>query len=51
MTKTVNQMIRLQSIRRMPENEVCMAEMKQEYIGKIKLDYTYYPGEDFYCDG
>lgn len=35
----------------MPENEVCMAEMKQEYIGKIKLDYTYYPGEDFYCDG
>ena len=22
-----------------------------EQIGKITLDYTYYPGEDFYCDG
>lgn len=22
-----------------------------ETIGKIKLDLTYYPGEDFYCDG
>ena len=22
-----------------------------EYIGKIKLDLTHYPGEDFYCDG
>lgn len=22
-----------------------------EQIGKIKLDYTFYPGEDFYCDG
>ena len=25
--------------------------MTEEVIGKIKLDYTYYPGEDFYCDG
>lgn len=24
---------------------------KIEYIGKIKLDLTRYPGEDFYCDG
>ncbi|MEG1848556.1 MAG: methyltransferase domain-containing protein [Lachnospiraceae bacterium] len=24
---------------------------KSETIGKITLDYTYYPGEDFYCDG
>ncbi len=23
----------------------------EELIGKIRLDYTYYPGEDFYCDG
>ena len=23
----------------------------QEKIGKITLDYKYYPGEDFYCDG
>ena len=22
-----------------------------EKIGKITLDYKYYPGEDFYCDG
>lgn len=22
-----------------------------EQIGKIKLDYTFYPGEDLYCDG
>ena len=22
-----------------------------EKIGKITLDYEYYPGEDFYCDG
>lgn len=22
-----------------------------EKIGKITLDYTYYPGEDYYCDG
>ena len=22
-----------------------------EQIGKIKLDLTHYPGEDFYCDG
>lgn len=22
-----------------------------QQIGKIKLDYTYYPGEDYYCDG
>ena len=22
-----------------------------EQIGKIILDYKYYPGEDFYCDG
>ena len=22
-----------------------------EQVGKITLDYTYYPGEDFYCDG
>lgn len=25
--------------------------MTEEVIGKIKLDYTYYPGKDFYCDG
>ena len=24
---------------------------KTEYIGKIKLDLSKYPGEDFYCDG
>lgn len=24
---------------------------KTEYIGKIKLDLSRYPGEDFYCDG
>ena len=24
---------------------------KSEKIGKITLDYEYYPGEDFYCDG
>ena len=23
----------------------------QEHIGKILLDYKYYPGEDLYCDG
>ena len=22
-----------------------------EEIGKIKLDYSKYPGQDFYCDG
>ena len=22
-----------------------------EKVGKITLDYTHYPGEDFYCDG
>ena len=22
-----------------------------EEIGKVKLDYSMYPGEDFYCDG
>ena len=22
-----------------------------EHIGKITLDYSKYPGEDFYCDG
>lgn len=26
-------------------------ENKIEYIGKVKLDYSVYPGEDFYCDG
>jgi len=25
--------------------------MTEEMIGKIKLDYTYYPGQDLYCDG
>lgn len=25
--------------------------MENELIGKVKLDYTYYPGEDYYCDG
>ena len=24
---------------------------KIEKIGKVTLDYTYYPGEDYYCDG
>ena len=29
-----------------------MAELrKTEQIGKINLDLTKYPGEDFYCDG
>lgn len=28
-----------------------MSEEKIEEIGKIKLDLTHYPGEDFYCDG
>ena len=22
-----------------------------EKIGKVTLDYTFYPGEDYYCDG
>ena len=22
-----------------------------EQIGKVKLDYSHYPGQDFYCDG
>lgn len=22
-----------------------------EQIGKVKLDLSFYPGEDFYCDG
>lgn len=25
--------------------------MKQEKVGKVNLDLTHYPGEDFYCDG
>lgn len=25
--------------------------MENEVIGKVKLDYTHYPGEDYYCDG
>lgn len=25
--------------------------MKEEYIGKVKLNLEKYPGEDFYCDG
>lgn len=28
-----------------------LGENKTETIGKVTLDYTYYPGEDFYCDG
>ena len=28
-----------------------MSEEKIEEIGKIKLDLTHYPGEDYYCDG
>lgn len=28
-----------------------MAESKIEEIGRIKLDLTHYPGEDYYCDG
>lgn len=28
-----------------------MAESMIEEIGKIKLDLTHYPGEDYYCDG
>ena len=24
---------------------------KIEKIGKVTLDYEYYPGEDYYCDG
>lgn len=27
------------------------ADKTYEMIGKIKLDLTHYPGEDFYCDG
>ena len=33
---------------------VVMAEetiVKTEMIGKVTLDYSKYPGEDFYCDG
>lgn len=26
-------------------------ELKSEEIGKVKLDYSFYPGEDFYSDG
>ena len=29
----------------------CMMTDNQEHIGKILLDYKYYPGEDLYCDG
>ena len=25
--------------------------MENEQIGKVKLDYSNYPGEDKYCDG
>lgn len=25
--------------------------MENEVIGKVKLDYSHYPGEDYYCDG
>lgn len=25
--------------------------MENEVIGKVRLDYSHYPGEDFYCDG
>ena len=28
-----------------------MEERVIEQIGKINLDLTHYPGEDFYCDG
>lgn len=28
-----------------------MSENKIEEIGKIRLDLTHYPGEDYYCDG
>ena len=28
-----------------------MVERKIEEIGKIRLDLTHYPGEDYYCDG
>lgn len=28
-----------------------MPESKIEVIGKVKLDLTHYPGEDYYCDG
>ena len=28
-----------------------MSENKMEEIGRIKLDLTHYPGEDYYCDG
>ncbi len=28
-----------------------MAESRIEEIGKIRLDLTHYPGEDYYCDG
>lgn len=28
-----------------------MSEEKTEKIGRIKLDLTHYPGEDYYCDG
>lgn len=27
------------------------AKLNQEKIGKVTLDYSKYPGEDFYCDG
>ena len=28
-----------------------MSETNREEIGRIKLDLTHYPGEDYYCDG
>lgn len=28
-----------------------MANAKTEKIGNVTLDFTHYPGEDFYCDG
>ncbi len=27
------------------------AGSRTEKIGQVTLDYTYYPGEDYYCDG
>lgn len=42
--------LRLQSGLSMEKKGLCMTD-NQERIGKILLDYSYYPGEDLYCDG
>lgn len=37
------------TVRQLNENPT--PDTKTEKIGGVTLDYTYYPGEDYYCDG